>query len=99
MLSCESIQVKFPRAVIHRSKIPPTAEAVEVGDVVWVTSVQAEPDLAHPALRTGVHPNIQAYYRNNGIRRFVSFRPYVKDKRAGGEGVLTWTEKTTMIGE
>lgn len=70
-----------------------------------MTSVQPEPDLSHPALRAGVEPGIQAYHKSNGIRRFSSSRPFVKDlpaQEAGhvaGQGTLTWTEKTTLISE
>jgi hypothetical protein len=77
---------------------------IDAGDIIWVTSVQPEAELSHPALRSGVEPGIQAYHRSNGIRRFSSLRPFLKDSSVmngghGGTGILTWTEKTTLISE
>lgn len=95
--------MKFPRSTIHRSKIAPTPELIESGEIIWVTSVQPEPEASHPALRPEVDAGIQAYWRYNGIRKFSSSRPFVKDPKAngggggGGAGILTWTDKTTLI--
>jgi dedicator of cytokinesis protein 3 len=61
----------------------------------------------HPALRAGVISNIQAYWRSNGIKRFTTSRPFLKDAgsskpggpKGDGTGILTWTEKTILISE
>jgi dedicator of cytokinesis protein 3 len=98
VFSCEQIQAKYPNATIHRSKIPPSESARAGEDIIWITSVVAEPDPAHPALHHGVPANVQAYHRFNGVSRFSSTRPYMVDPEER-EAVLTWTEKTLITSQ
>lgn len=97
--SCETIQLKHPTAMIHRSKIPPP-EAIRHGlePVIWVTSLVPEADLSSPVFSDKVAENVQNYRRWNNVKRFSSTRPYARD---GGEAeaVLSWTEKTIITGE
>ena len=93
---CEIIQHKHPSAIIHRSKLPPP-ESIRDGEeqVIWITPVHPEPDLDHPALAEGVSEAIHNHYSHNGIQRFSFLRPYSRGEE-GGEGVLTWIEKTWL---
>lgn len=90
------MQVKYPSAMIHRSKIPPP-ESVRHGDeqVIWITSLTPEPDASLPVFRDAVPENVQSYYRYNGVKRFSSVRPYARD-RGDVDTVLAWTEKTIV---
>ena len=104
MNSLEQIEDRFPDAELYRLKIPPPQRLVERGDLIWVYPVVPEMDplQPHPALRDGVHPHIQEWYRNNGLNRFISTRPFKKDGTGdggAGEGVMMWLEKTVLTSE
>lgn len=93
------MQVKYPSAMIHRSKVPPP-ESVRHGDeqVIWITSLAPEPDLSLSVFRETVPESVQSYRRHNGITRFFSVRPYARE-RGELDTVLTWTEKTILTSE
>lgn len=97
--SCGILQTKYRQATIHRSKIPPP-ESIKRGTdpVIWIMPVTPEPDLTNPVFGENVSDNVQSYWRWNGIRRFSSVRPYLKDP-GEGETALAWTEKTLLISE
>ncbi|WVQ84302.1 hypothetical protein IAT38_006454 [Cryptococcus sp. DSM 104549] len=94
---CETIQLKYPHTSIHRSKIPPPDTIKNGTDpVIWITPVTPEPDLTRAVFGDEVSDNAQSYWRWNGVKRFSSVRPYLKDPTER-EAVLTWTEKTVLI--
>jgi len=69
--------------------------------IIWVTSVNPEPDLTHRVFANGVNENVQLYHRFNNIKTFSTLRPYkVLSASARSEdenaGVMTWLEKTTL---
>jgi dedicator of cytokinesis protein 3 len=72
--------------------------------IIWVTSVNPEPDLSHRVFSNGVNENVQLYHRYNNIKTFSTLRPYKvlsastrsEDENAG---VMTWLEKTTLTCE
>ena len=99
MFSCEAIQLKHPTAMIHRSKVPPP-EAVRHGPepVIWVTSLDPEPDLSLPVFSDRVSESVQRYWRHNEVTIFSTTRPYARHQEET-EAVLTWTEKTVLTGE
>ncbi len=103
------MQAKHILATIHRHKIPPSQALVDAGDLIWVMPVMPEPDPTHPALREGVHGNVQEYYRYNEVNRFVSERPYrrqeangvdeAEEAKGAGEGIMFWIEKAIYTSE
>jgi len=95
------IQQKFSNATIYRSKVAPS-ESTRRGShqVIWVTSVEPKPDLSQPIFSeiVGVDENVQSWWRSNGIKRFTSDRPYLKDP-GESEAVMSWIERTILSSE
>jgi len=105
IVSCDVLQHKYPEATLHRSKMQPLPPLRSGPDqIIWVTSVNPEPDLSHRVFQNGVNENVQLYHRYNDIKSFSTLRPYKvlsastrsEDENAG---VMTWLEKTTLTCE
>jgi hypothetical protein len=100
--SCDVLQHKYPEATLHRSKMQPLPPLRSGPDqIIWVTSVNPEPDLSHRVFSNGVNENVQLYHRYNNIKTFSTLRPYKvlsASTRSEDEsaGVMTWLEKTTL---
>lgn len=93
---CEIMMVKFPAATMHRSKIPPSHMLRNNGqDVLWITTVNPEADLARAVFDQQVPEAVQAWWRHNDIKKFSSSRPYILDAE-DTSGMLVWTEKTII---
>jgi dedicator of cytokinesis protein 3 len=101
-ISCDSLQLKYPEATLHRSKMQPSPPLRSGPDqIIWVTSVTPEPDLSQRMFADGVNENVQQYHRYNDIKTFSTLRPYkVLSSSSGGTeesaGVMTWLEKTVL---
>nr|XP_018260970.1 uncharacterized protein I303_06687 [Kwoniella dejecticola CBS 10117]OBR83128.1 hypothetical protein I303_06687 [Kwoniella dejecticola CBS 10117] len=93
---CDALQLKYPQATIHRSKIPPSTSIQQSTEpLIWVTPLAPEPDLTKPIFSDRVSENVSSYFRSHRIKDFSSFRPYMRDQNEH-EVVLTWTEKTVL---